>query len=83
MTNARCEQLKDEAVLTLGIRRCAWKYFGRTDNADDAEAGAWEKILKSPGDLEQIDYLTIARRSISAAYMRQWRKRKPLSRRKA
>ena len=76
MTIARCEQLRAEVVLVLSIRRTAYRYFGHTENAKDAEAEAWARIIEAPDNLDQIDYLTIARRAISASYMRKWRKRK-------
>ena len=82
MTPAKCEELHNETLLVLSIRRLAWKYFGRTEAARDAESEAWEHVLEAPDDLEHIDYLNVARRSISAAYMRSWRRRKLLLSRK-
>lgn len=77
MTPASCEQLRGEVLLVYGIRRVAFKYFGHTENAKDAESEAWVKILESPGNMLEVDYLNVARKAIRAAYMRHWRKRKP------
>lgn len=76
MTKERCDELRKQVVLVLQIRRVAYRFFGHTENAKDAESEAWAKIFEASGNLIWSEYLVIATRAIRAMYMRNWRRRK-------
>ena len=82
MTSELCATLRSNAFFVAYVKRTAHRYFHNLENAEDAEAEAWEKLQAAPDALPINDYLDIARRAISSMYMRQWRKRKQLFRRK-
>jgi hypothetical protein len=82
MTAARCEKLRRNEFLIAFIRKRADRYFSRHEDVEDAEAEAWEKIQQAPEHASIPVYAEIAGRAIAALYMRNWRSRKQLLRRK-
>jgi hypothetical protein len=83
MTAARCEKLHSHEFLIAFIRKRAYRYFSRPEDIEDAEAEAWEKIKQAPEHSSIPVCAEIAGKAIAALYMRNWRSRKQLLRRKA
>jgi hypothetical protein len=76
MTAARCEKLRRSEFLAAFIRKRAYRYFSRSEDVEDAESEAWEKIQQAPEHASIPVCAEIAARAIAALYMRQYRRRK-------
>lgn len=82
MTTQRCYELSHNGFVTAYIRRIARRYFSNSEDAEDAEAEAWARISEETDKATDVECMTVARKAIAAYYMRIWRSRKQLSRRK-